>query len=159
MTWQYKVAVPGFKYNMTDVEAAIGTRQLERIEEFVTAREKLWDAYLRELDQLEDIVAPPIPATGRHARHLFPVLLGKSAQVTRDELLVRLRDENIGTSVHFYPVHMQPYYRSACPGSSLPVTEEVYSRIFSLPLYPRMSQGDVRDVVDALRRSLGVKRS
>jgi dTDP-4-amino-4,6-dideoxygalactose transaminase len=158
-TWQYKVEVPGYKYNMTDIEAALGTRQLDRIEEFLGARERLWDAYVRELAPVAEVTTPSLPRQGRHARHLFPVLLGDCANLTRDELLHRLRTENIGTSVHFYPVHMQPYYRDCCPGVSLPVTEDIYGRIFSLPLYPRMTERDVSDVVRALQRSLAGGRS
>ena len=155
-TWEYKVATPGFKYNMTDIEAAMGVRQLERIEEFLLAREKLWNAYLSELDGVDEVIPPPLPAKGRHARHLFPALLREGTRVARDEVLARMKEEKIGTSVHFYPVHMQPYYRSLCPDTSLPATEDVYDRIFSLPLYPRMTERDVVDAADALKRSLRV---
>jgi perosamine synthetase len=153
-TWEYKVATPGFKYNMTDIEAAMGVRQLDRIEEFLSAREKLWNAYLRELDGIDEVIPPPVPSKGRHARHLFPALLREGTGVTRDDLLARMKKERIGTSVHFYPVHMQPYYKSLCPGTSLPVTEGVYNRVFSLPLYPRMTDRDVEDAAAALKRSL-----
>jgi len=153
-TWEYKVATPGFKYNMTDIEAAMGVRQLDRIEEFLSAREKLWNAYLSELDGIDEVIAPPLPRKGRHARHLFPALLREGTRVARDEVLARMKEEKIGTSVHFYPVHMQPFYRSLCPGTSLPVTEDVYDRIFSLPLYPKMTDRDVKDAAGALKRSL-----
>ncbi len=152
--WQYQVAVPGYKYNTTDLEAALGVRQLERIDEFLAAREKLWSVYRNELAGLETLILPPDPPQGRHARHLFPVLLSEGAPVARDRLLELLREENIGTSVHFFPVHMQPYYRREYPKMPLPVTEEVFKRVFSLPLYPRMTEGDVADVARALKKHL-----
>jgi len=153
-SWQYEVTVPGYKYNTTDLEAAIGLRQLERIEEFIGKREKLWKKYCEELSDLQEIELPPSPAEGRHSRHLFVVRLRKDCRVGRDELIGRLREENVGTSVHFLPVHLQPYYRARWPHVSLPVTETVWRRILSLPLYPLMSEGDVEDVCRALRKCL-----
>jgi dTDP-4-amino-4,6-dideoxygalactose transaminase len=153
-SWRYQVTVPGFKCNSTDIEAALGVRQLERIDEFLDARRALWDAYEAELGEVKKLTLPPLPPDGRHARHLFPVLLGEGAPVGRDRLLELLRGENIGTSVHFLPVHMQPYYRRAYPDVSLPVTESASERVFSLPLYPRMTRDDVADVTRALKQHL-----
>jgi len=153
-SWQYQVSVPGFKYNTTDLEAALGLRQLERVEEFIEARETLWAEYVARLSGLDEISLPLLPPSGRHARHLFVVQLKLGCRVSRDELVERLRAENIGTSVHFLPVHMQPYYRKLFPDVSLPVTESAFERILSLPLYPRMTEGDVADVTEALFRSL-----
>lgn len=153
-SWQYQVTVPGYKYNMTDLEAALGVRQLERIEEFIGARERLWEVYSEELSGLDEVSLPPLPPAGRHARHLFPVLLEESSPVSRDELIELLRRENIGTSVHFLPVHLQPYYKREYPLVSLPVTESAYERVFSLPLYPRMTEDDAADAARALTRCL-----
>jgi dTDP-4-amino-4,6-dideoxygalactose transaminase len=150
-SWQYQVTVPGFKYNSTDLEAALGVRQLERIDEFLDARRALWEAYETELSDVEELILPPLPPDGRHARHLFPVLLAEDCPVSRDRLHELLRDENIGTSVHFFPVHLQPYYRRAYPRVSLPVTESACERVLSLPLYPRMTLPDVADVARALK--------
>ncbi len=150
-SWRYQVTVPGYKYNSTDLEAALGVRQLERIDEFLEARRTLWETYESELTGLEALALPPLPPEGIHARHLFPVVLAEDPPVSRDRLLELLRGENIGTSVHFFPVHLQPYYRSAYPMVSLPVTENVHGRLFSLPLYPRMTRDDVADVARALR--------
>ena len=153
-SWQYQVTVPGYKYNTTDLEAALGVRQLERIDEFLSARERLWGSYERELEDLDELALPPLPPAGRHARHLFPVLLNEGSRVPRDRLLELLREEKIGTSVHFLPIHLQPYYRREYPRVSLPVTENVYKRVFSLPLYPRMTESDVADVARALKTCL-----
>lgn len=153
-SWQYQVSVPGYKYNTTDLEAALGVRQLERIEEFITARRNLWEIYVAELEELDELVLPPLPPAGRHARHLFPALLKRNAKMSRDQLIDGLREENIGASVHFLPVHLQPYYRREYPKVSLPVTEDVYERVFSLPLYPKMTEGDAADVIAALKKCL-----
>jgi dTDP-4-amino-4,6-dideoxygalactose transaminase len=153
-TWQYQVAVPGYKYNTTDLESALGLRQLERIDEFLGAREKLWKLYESELEGLDELVLPPTPVGGRHSFHLFPVLLREDSRVDRDDLIDKMKSENIGTSVHFFPVHLQPYYRREFPNVSLPVTESVYKRVLSLPLYPRMTEDDVVGVATALKKCL-----
>jgi dTDP-4-amino-4,6-dideoxygalactose transaminase len=153
-SWQYQVAVPGYKYNTTDLEAALGLRQLERIDEFLDAREHIWRAYKAALDGLDEIALPPAPPDGKHSYHLFPILLDERLRVDRDDLIEKLRAENIGTSVHFFPVHLQPYYRRDLPKVSLPVTESVYKRVLSLPLYPRMTEDDVARVAAALKKHL-----
>lgn len=153
-SWQYQVAVPGYKYNTTDIEAALGLRQLERIHEFLAARKKLWTAYQEALAGTFGLVLPSTPPDGRHAYHLFPILLSEDAPLARDVLIEKLRADNIGTSVHFFPVHMQPYYRREFPTVSLPVTESVYQRVLSLPLYPKMTESDVEYVAGSLRKYL-----
>ena len=108
----YEVVRPGFKYNMTDVQAAVGLHQLPRLDGWIERRAELWERYDALLERLP-LQTPPAPAPDtRHARHLYQVLLEPEAPVTRDELLDGLdRAASIGTGVHYRGVHLHPYYR------------------------------------------------
>jgi dTDP-4-amino-4,6-dideoxygalactose transaminase/nucleoside-diphosphate-sugar epimerase len=150
----WDVILPGFKYNMTDVEAAVGLCQLERLGEMLYARRK-YAAYYREaLGELEGLrlLAPPDEG---HSHHLFIVLVEPAELgATRDELAAALRAENIGTGIHFRALHRLQYYRERFgfePGA-LPVAESAGERLLSLPMYPRMSFEQVERVADAVRK-------
>jgi len=155
---QVEITTPGYKYNLTDIQASLGLTQLERLEEFNSRRRLLAGMYDELLSSVEEIapVRPPVyPHT--HSRHLYIVMLDLGrVRVSRDEFLQELKNRNIGTGIHFRAVHLQHYYREAAgyrPGM-LPETEWASERIFSLPLFPAMSEGDVQDVVGALRDAL-----
>ena len=154
----YDTTAPGFKYNLTDLQASLGLHQLRRLEANLTVREDLWrryDAALADLDAIE----PPHPAqpSERHARHLYTILLRpEKTRVNRFEFINELRQRNIGTGVHFMPVHLHSYYRQKYgfqPGD-FPVAEEIGDRTVSLPLSAGLSHEDVDDVVEAIRSVL-----
>jgi dTDP-4-amino-4,6-dideoxygalactose transaminase len=146
--------MPGYKYNMTDVEAAIGLCQLDRLGEFLYLRRK-YAAYYREaLGEVEGLrlLAPPDEG---HSHHLFIVLVQPEALgIDRDGFVAALRQENIGTGIHFRPVHRMQYYREryASAHGALPVAEEAGERLLSLPMYPKMSFEQVERVADAVRK-------
>jgi dTDP-4-amino-4,6-dideoxygalactose transaminase len=157
----YEVERPGFKFNMTDVQAALGIHQLPRLDGWIDRRAELWQRYDELLADLP-LETPPPPAPGsRHARHLYQVLVPPDAGVTRDELLDRLAARRIGAGVHYRGVHLHPYYRDryGIDPASLPVATDISERTLSLPLAPDLTEDDLRDVASALADSLAPARS
>jgi dTDP-4-amino-4,6-dideoxygalactose transaminase len=154
----YEVVSPGYKYNMTDIQAALGLHQLARIEENLRRREALWASYDRELAGLPiDLPAPPEKDTV-HARHLYTVLVDRDrAGIDRDELRRRLHEANIGTGVHFVAIHLHDYYRRRLgyEATDFAQASQVSARTLSLPLSAHLGANDVADVVQALRQVLG----
>ncbi len=155
---QAEVLEPGYKYNMTDLSAALGLGQLARIEEFIRKRTELALTYRERLSDVEEILplADP-PYRMKHAWHLFIVRLDvEKAGFSRDEFMHRLRQRNIGTGLHFRAVHLQKYYVDAMGTKRgvLPNTEWNSDRICSLPLFPDMTMDDVADVVEAVKETL-----
>jgi dTDP-4-amino-4,6-dideoxygalactose transaminase len=154
-SWYYEVTAPGFKYNLSDVLAAIGLGQLERFEAFQQRRAEIVARYRAGLGGVPEIRLP-VPRPGvTHAWHLFPIALElERLACDRARFIQELRAENIGTSVHFIPIHHHPHFRDSlglAPGA-FPVADDAYHRAITLPLFPRMSDGDVDDVVAAVRK-------
>ena len=152
----YEVIRPGYKYNMTDVQASLGLRQLPRLDEWIDRRAELWDRYDIELAGLPLSTPPPPEPDTRHARHLYQVLIEPDAPLARDELLNALNERNIGTGVHYRGVHLHPYYRDRyhLAPEDFPVASAISDRTLSLPLSPRVSDADQDSVVQALRELL-----
>ncbi|MBM3316929.1 MAG: DegT/DnrJ/EryC1/StrS family aminotransferase [Candidatus Eisenbacteria bacterium] len=151
----YEVTFPGFKYNMMDLQAALGIHQLARVEENLRRREALWRRYRQAFAGLP-LTVPPEPAEGdRHARHLFTILLDvERLGATRDQVLQALHAEGIGTGVHYRPLHLQQYYRERFgyrPGS-FPNAEWIGERTLSLPFSTKLSDADAEDVIRAVRK-------
>ncbi|MDQ6745629.1 MAG: DegT/DnrJ/EryC1/StrS aminotransferase family protein [Actinomycetota bacterium] len=153
----YEVVEPGFKYNMTDVQAAMGLHQLPRLEGWIKRRAELWERYDRLLAELPLMTPPPCAPHTRHARHLYQVLLQDDAGMTRDQLLDALTARRIGTGVHYRGVHLHPFYRDKyrLTPESLPVASDISARTLSLPLSPKVTDADQDDVVQALSELVG----
>ena len=151
--WYYEIVAPGFKYNLTDIAAALGRVQLQRLPAFVQRRRQLAARYLRELKDLPLILPADAPAGDTHAWHLFVLRLSDAAHVTRDEVIQRLSDAGIGTSVHYVPLHRQPYWRDryGLMPEKFPHAEQAYRRMFSIPLFTAMSDDEQGRVIAALR--------
>ena len=153
----YEVVSPGYKYNMTDIQASLGIHQLARIEQNLGRRAEIWARYDRELAGLQiDLPAPVDPDTV-HARHLYTVLVDqKRCGITREEFRRRLHEENIGTGVHFVAIHLHDYYRRRLgyAAGDLPEAARISARTVSLPLSPHLNDDDVADVIAAVRRAL-----
>ncbi|MBI3747760.1 MAG: DegT/DnrJ/EryC1/StrS family aminotransferase [Chloroflexi bacterium] len=154
----YDVVLPGWKYNMTDLQAALGIHQLRRVEENLERRRILWNRYL---EGLADIPGVELPAPSRevdvHARHLFTVLVDPVvAGISRDDLISELKARNIGTGVHFRPIHTHSYYAKRLPYrlGDLPASEEIGDRTLSLPLSSKLTLADVDDVIEALHQAI-----
>lgn len=157
-SWYYEVVAPGFKYNMTDVAAAIGVHQLRKADEFRNRRARIAEAYSRALSGLP-VDLPSVKRVGEvHAWHLYVIRLRlDETDVGRDEFIAAMAEAGIGTSVHFIPLHLQPYWRDryGLRQQDFPVASAQYPRIVSLPIYPAMTDEDVERVVDTIRRLLG----
>jgi dTDP-4-amino-4,6-dideoxygalactose transaminase len=160
-SWRYEVLEPGFKYNMSDILAALGLSQLSRWRGLQRRRTDLAARYTRLLADVDEVDTPQPRRHVTPAWHLYPIRLRLSAlTIDRAEFIEELRGRNIGTSVHFIPVHIQPYYQQRygfAPGD-FPVTMTEFERLISLPLYPRMTDADVDDVVAAIRDTVAAHR-
>ena len=153
-SWRYDVEFAGYKYNMTDLQAALGLTQLDRLESMQARREQFAALYNRELSGINGVSTPVSPSLGRNAWHLYVIRVDKSKlSIDRDEFIEELNRMNIGTSVHFIPVHLHPFYRRTfgTREGDFPVTERIFDKIISLPLYPSMTDEDVRYVAGAVR--------
>ena len=156
-SWYYEIVAPGFKYNMTDIAAALGIHQLKRAQAFRARREQIALAYNAAFADLP-VVTPPLPPAGDvHAWHLYALRLGDTTTVTRDALIERLFAAGIGCSVHYIPLHLQPYWRDryALRPGMFPHSQHAYERMLSLPIHTRMTDADVQRVVAAVRAALG----
>lgn len=156
-SWYYEVTTPGFKYNLTDLAASIGLAQLERYAEFDARRQAIARRYDEAFAGVEGVATPRVRPDVHHARHLYTLVLDlERLTVDRARFLELLKAENIGTTVNFIPVHKHPYYRDTLGmhASDFPVAERIYPGIFTLPIYPRMSDADVLDVIQAARKVL-----
>ena len=151
--WYYEIVAPGFKYNLTDPAAALGRVQLARLPVFLERRQQLAARYLRELKDLPLVLPADAPAGDAHAWHLFVLRLSDDATVTRDEVIQALSDAGIATSVHYVPLHRQPYWRDryGLEPAQFPVAERAYQRMFSIPLFTAMTDGEQARVIAALK--------
>jgi dTDP-4-amino-4,6-dideoxygalactose transaminase len=157
-SWRYEVGVAGIKANMTDVQAAIGRAQLLHFGEWQVRRERVARAYDSGLRSIQGVRTPPRPTTGRHAWHLYVIQLERDFGVDRDSFMREIAERGVDCSVHFIPVHHQPYYKRLLAGQgpqAFPAADSAFSRIVSLPFYPGLSQDlvdRVCDEIDGIRR-------
>ena len=156
-SWYYEVVAPGFKYNLTDIAAAMGIHQLKRAHGFQRRRAEIAARYDAAFAGLP-LVTPPLPAAGdRHAWHLYALRLGDGAGIERDRFIEALFDRGIGCSVHYIPLHLHPYWRDryGLQPAQFPHSQHAYERLVSLPIYTRMADADVDRVIAAVRQALG----
>lgn len=153
-SWQYDVEEAGFKYNLTDLASALGMHQLRKLPQFLARRRHLAALYDELLAGLP-LKRPTVRADVESAWHLYAVQVN-SARISRDQLIEELRRRNIGSSVHFIPLHLMTFYRErfGFERGDFPVAESVFHRILSLPFFPRMRDEDVHRVADCLSRLL-----
>ncbi len=154
-SWFYEILYPGYKDNMTDIQAALGLTQLEKLERMQGLRLEIAVRFNEEFGKLPELEVPVELDYARHAWHLYILKLNLDKLVIdRAQFIEELKAENIGTSVHFIPVHMHPYYRDTYgyQHGDFPVAEATFERIISLPLYPKMTAQDTEDVISAVKR-------
>lgn len=152
-SWRYEVVLPGFKYNMPDIQAAIGIHQLKRIDEMQRRRRAIVAQYDEALGQLEAIETPVPRPEVESAWHIYLIRLRPGRlKIDRAAFIEELRKRNVGASVHFIPVHLHPYYRDRYQlrPEDFPVASEEFERMLSLPLSPAHSDQDVADVIEAV---------
>lgn len=161
-SWFYEILYPGYKYNMTDIQAALGLSQLAKLERLQAVRRGIAAQYNEAFGNMPELEIPVELDYARHAWHLYVLKLNLAKlKIDRNQFIEELKAEKIGTSVHFIPVHLHPYYRDTFgyqPGD-FPRAAETFERILSLPLYPRMSDQDRLDVIEAVKRVAERSRS
>jgi dTDP-4-amino-4,6-dideoxygalactose transaminase len=157
--WRYEVLTPGFKYNMTDIAAALGLCQLRKLDRFQARRREIVRAYTAAFSKIDALEVPVERAEVEHAWHLYVLRLNlRQLRIGRDEFVDELTRRNIGTSVHFIPIYLHPFYRDKyrLTPDRFPVAQDNFCRILSLPLNPSLTDEDVLDVIDAVREVVSV---
>jgi dTDP-4-amino-4,6-dideoxygalactose transaminase len=153
-SWYYEILYPGYKYNLTDIAAAIGIEQLKKCNRFWEVRQRCAALYNEGFQDIPAITVPHVAQDVQHAWHLYIIQLDlEQLRIGRSEFVDLLKKKNIGTSVHFIPLHLHPYYRDTFGyrPADFPNASAVFERIISLPIYPKMTEADVQDVIDAVR--------
>lgn len=153
-SWKYDICVPGYKFNMTGMQGAMGIVQLEKLEEMQRRREEIARMYNEAFKDYELIETPADKDYTRHAWHIYYIQLNiDKLSICRDTFIEMLNEYNIGTSVHFIPVHLMSYYREkfGYKEGDFPHCEEYFNRTISIPLYPNMSNDDVQYVIDVVK--------
>jgi perosamine synthetase len=148
--WDYEIMAPGFKYNLTDIAAAIGVHQLARAEEMRQQRERIAYSYREAFVDVDEIELPPVPVNCLHAWHLFPILLHLDRlTLDRNAFIDELRQRGVTPSVHWRPLHMHAYYQRVlgyrpedCPNAAAR-----FARLISLPIYSAMTNADIEHVI------------
>lgn len=155
--WYYEIVAPGFKYNLTDIAAALGIHQLARLPGFLARRQYLAARYREQLAALPLILPADAPPGEIHAWHLYVIRLRDDIHLTRDEVIQGLSDRGIGASVHYVPLHRHPYWRDRyrLRAEMFPHSDAAYRSMLSIPLFTAMSDSDQDRVIDALRELLG----
>ncbi len=152
-SWYYEIIAPGYKYNMTDVAAAMGLAQLKKANTMLSRRTKIAKAFNDAFCQIPQLQIPYNDTAHQHSWHLYMLRLNlETLTIDRGRFIEELKKRNIGTSVHFIPLHIHPYYRDlyGYKPEDFPVAYREYLREISLPIYSKMTDGDVRDVAEAV---------
>ncbi len=160
-SWYYEIHHAGYKYNLTDMASALGLVQLGRYEELWLRRQTCAQRYNALFADLSEIQTPPVHPGVQHAWHLYFIQLNlEKLKIDRNRFIDELKARQIGTSVHYTPLHMHPYYRDqfGYQKEDLPVARDVYERIISLPLYPRMTDADLARVSQAVHEIVAEHR-
>jgi len=156
-SWRYEVLAPGYKYNMPDLAAAVGVNQLKKARAFRDERARVAAGYAERLKDIPGIRLPNAAENVEHSWHLYVVRINQNERgVHRDEFIERMRENGVGTSVHFIPLHLQPYYRDAFGyrDGDFPVAEKLFDEIVSLPIYPGLDDDALDRIADAVGKSL-----
>jgi dTDP-4-amino-4,6-dideoxygalactose transaminase len=151
--WRYEIIEAGYKYNLTDLQAALGLVQLARCKELWKSRARIAQKYTHALAPMDVYHTLPVASDVQHAWHLYVVLVDPSKlRIHRDQVIEELRERGIGTAVHFIPLHLHRYYREkwGYRTGDFPIAEEYFDRCISLPIYPGMTDEDVTQVIEAL---------
>jgi dTDP-4-amino-4,6-dideoxygalactose transaminase len=154
-SWGYEVLESGYKYNMSDIQSSIGIHQLRKLEGFTEARTRFAELYNSLLADVEEVEAPPDKASCRHAWHLYTLRLNlERLEIGRDEFIEQLRERGVGTSVHFIPIPLHPFFaaRAKLRENRCPNALDLYPRLISLPLFPAMTEAQVEYVAKAVRQ-------
>jgi perosamine synthetase len=153
-SWYYEVHSPGFKYNLTDLAAALGLVQLTKCVRFRGERERITARYNEAFRDLAEIQTPTLARDREHAWHLYEIRVNpERLRINRNEFIEALKRKSIGTSVHFIPLHLHPFYRDTFgyKPEDFPNATSEFQRIISLPIFPGMRDDQIERVIDAVR--------
>jgi dTDP-4-amino-4,6-dideoxygalactose transaminase len=156
-SWEYDVIAPGFKYNMPDINAAIGLAQLERADDFRRERQRCAEYYYERLKGIDSLDLPVCKGPKEdHAWHLYWIVLNEKARISRDELIGKLTENGIGYSVHYKPLHRMTYYREryGLASDRFPNAERHWRGCVSLPIYPALEDEELEYICDVIERGL-----
>jgi UDP-4-amino-4,6-dideoxy-N-acetyl-beta-L-altrosamine transaminase len=152
--WYYEMIKLGYNYRMTDLQAALGISQMKKIDSFIKRRKEIINQYNSAFAETKWITTPFEQPKLESAFHLYVVQIDfQHLSKTRAQVMVELKNKNIGTQVHYIPVHTQPYYRNkyGCDWGDCPITERYYQGALSIPLYPKMNDSDVKHVIKSIK--------
>lgn len=156
-SWRYDILYPGYKYNLTDIAAALGIEQLKKCFRFYERRKRMAETFDQAFAGMDALTIPFVDQAVQHAWHLYVIQLNLDRlTITRDRFIEELKRANIGTSVHFIPLHLHPFYRDTLryDARDFPCATQAFERIISLPLYTRMSSEDQQDVINAVKETI-----
>ena len=155
-SWYYEIVAPGFKYNLTDLASAMGIHQLKKAELFRTKRQAIVDQYNAAFKNLPVVLPQGAATNGLHSWHLYVLRLSDECPLTRDQFVEALYAQGIGCSVHYIPLHLQPYWRDTykLKIEHFPVSQKAYERMVSIPLYSKMTQSEIDRVIQAVQSIL-----
>jgi len=161
-SWYYEVLEAGFKYNLSDVQSAIGIHQLKKLERFHALRAAYVSVYNRRLAEIDELETPPDCDYGRHAWHLYELRLNlRRLSIGRDEFIAELRNRGIGASVHFIPIPLHPFFSrwAHLPQNQCPNADALYRRMISLPLYPSLAMEQIQYITDSVKQIVASHQS
>lgn len=155
-SWYYEVIAPGFKYNLTDLASAIGIHQLKKADLFRAKRQAIVDQYNAAFKNLPVLFPQSAAANGLHSWHLYVLRLSDACPLSRDQFVEALYAQGIGCSVHYIPLHLQPYWQESyqLKPKQFPVSQKAYERMVSIPLYSKMTQSEVDRVISVVQQIL-----
>ncbi|OGV48857.1 MAG: UDP-4-amino-4,6-dideoxy-N-acetyl-beta-L-altrosamine transaminase [Lentisphaerae bacterium GWF2_44_16] len=154
-SWYYEITAPGFKYNMPDTAASIGIHQLKKADRFWEERKKISATFSERLSGIPGITLPVEKADRKHSWHLYPIRIdGKTVKTGRNEFIEKMKEYEIGTSVHYMPLHMHPYYKKnyGFKEKDFPTASKIFEQTMSLPLYPGLTEGEINRICEAVRK-------
>jgi len=153
-SWKYDIVAPGYKYNMTDIAAALGIHQLKKLDTFIKVREEYAQIYNHELSEIPEIKIPYVDADVKHARNLYTILIDtQKLTISRNDIVEELKKVQIGANVYYIPLYEMSYYKKRfnLAKSDFPVIAKLYPEMLTLPLYPKMTKDDVHYVISSLK--------
>ncbi len=160
-SWYYEVVMPGFKYNLTDIASSIGIHQLKRADTFLNQRSSIASEYTKSFRDIPEIKSLTVMPYGKHAWHLYVIKINTGRlRINRNQFIDKMREKNIGTSVHFIPLHLQPYWKKTynLKAMDFPNGTKVYNQIISLPIYPKMTENDVKKVINVIKSIISINK-
>ena len=159
--WYYEMQLLGYNYRITDFQCALGISQFKKLDKFIRKRREIVKKYNKAFQDIKELITPFEKPDVKSAYHLYMIQLNlEKLRVGRKKIFNSLRAENIGVHVHYIPVHLQPYYKKqfGYKKGDFPVAEEFYERAITLPIFPKMNEQDINDVIKAVKKVINYYR-